>query len=649
VFEQNQGQAAAATLFVARRDGVSALFRRDGVEFRLPGQERSRQSVELKWGAAQVVPVGHDPQPGHTNYLLGRDAARWIRNIPHYSAVEYEDRYPGISLLFYGNGDSLEHDFRLRVRTDPKKIALHFESADKVEVDSLGDLQIQAAGGRLTLRRPVAYQEIDGRKSVETNFALDRDGTVRFRVGKYDHSHPLVIDPVFTFSTYLAGTGMDQIAAVTTDTAGNIYATGSTSSTDFPVANPLEPAYADGGCRNIFVTKLDPSGHTLLYSTYIGGGANMDGSAGGIAVGSAGTAVITGISDAEDFPQAGSLPSIPGSPNGGGCFYLVSLKPDGSAFNYAGLLPAVQSPYASTGAVALDASGNAYLSGITDSGNFPLTPGTLASSVPGYPYDSTFVLKVDPAGKLLYSTIIPGTAPENPAITSNNMFDAYGIVADSKGQVTISGTAGLGLPTTAGVIQGAFPNATNSTNPQAGFILQLNSTASAINFASYLPGTDSGAGMAVDTAGNYYVAGYSAETNLPVSSNAYQKMLGPAPCNCCYAGYIMKVNPKAAAVLAATYLNGPSGGGSRLTGVALDSHNNVFVEGTGATAFPMKNPFVTQWESGTFAVDMVLAELSPDLSSLLFSSFLNPTDESMLAHCLPESPSTPRRSSSSSA
>jgi Beta-propeller repeat len=271
-FEQNQGQAGQAALFLVHRDGVSAFFRRDGVEFWLPGQGGSRQSVELNWDTAEVVPAGRDLQPGHTNCLLGRDAAKWIRNIPHYSAIEYRQLYPGISLLFYRNGDSLEHDFRVNAGAYPAKIALRFNGANTVHVDSQGDLEVEAAGGRLTLRRPVAYQEIDGRKRVDAKFALDKDGTVRFRIGNYDRDQPLVIDPVFTFSTYLAGTGIDQISAVTTDSAGNIYATGWTSSTDFPVEEPLEQACTGDACRTIFVTKLDPSGHTLLYSTYLGSG-----------------------------------------------------------------------------------------------------------------------------------------------------------------------------------------------------------------------------------------------------------------------------------------------------------------------------------------------------------------------------------------
>jgi hypothetical protein len=178
---------------------------------------------------------------------------------------------------------------------------------------------------------------------------------------------------------------------------------------------------------------------------------------------------------------------------------------------------------------------------------------------------------------------------------------------DSNGQVTISGVAGLGLPTSSGVIQKTNPNsAANQPDPAAGFILQLNAQASAVNFASYLPGTDTLAGMAVDTAGNYYLAGTTQEFTLPTRSNAYLKARPPLSCNCS-SGFIMKLNPNATAILAATYVDAPPSAtswGAGLDEIALDSHNNVFVDGvTGNAQFPLKDPFVTQLEFGAFAVD----------------------------------------------
>jgi len=254
-------------------------------------------------------------------------------------------------------------------------------------------------------------------------------------------------------------------------------------------------------------------------------------------------------------------------------------------------------------------------------------------SIAGYPNTSTFVLKVDPTGKLLYSTAVPGNAAPNPLAAFNNFFLPTGIAVDSSGQATVSGTGGPGLPTTAGVVAAAFPNAvTNVEDPTAGYVLQLNATASAINYGTYVPGTDTLGGMTVDNSGNLYLTGSTSETTLPVSANAYQKSPVPGPNCTCNDGFIVKLNPQGTSILAASYLGGtPSQGneGTSFTSIALDSHSNVFVGGaTGSANFPLQDPFTTEWEYSSTAWEMVLAEMSPDLSSVSFGSFLSSTDGS---------------------
>ena len=144
-----------------------------------------------------------------------------------------------------------------------------------------------------------------------------------------------------------------------------------------------------------------------------------------------------------------------------------------------------------------------------------------------------------------------------------------------------------------------------------------------------MPGTDSAAGLAVAGDGSLYVAGSTQELNLPVSANAYDKALVQGPDCICGGGYILKLDSLAKTVVAATYLDGTSTAqdeGAALLGISLDSHSNVVVAGAASTtAFPLKNPFVSQFEISSSDADLVVAELSPDLSSLLFSSFLNAT------------------------
>jgi hypothetical protein len=640
-FELNQGQAPATYHYVAHNTGGEVRFTDSGPDILINGKT-GRAIIHLRsvGMSAETRVEGKLPLQAKTNYLIGSDASRWIRNVSTYAEVAYDGIYPGVDLLFYGSKDHLEHDFIVSPHADPSGIRFTLTGAEQLELNDSGDLVASAAGEKIILQKPAAYQEIDGKKiEVKSAFRLDDSQSesspvVSFQLGNYDPERQLIIDPVFSFSTYLAGTGMDQVTAVTTDAAGNIYLTGTTSSSDFPTQNAEQTQLGcspsgPSECQNVFITKLGPTGHTLLYSTYLGGSSQDYGAA--IAVDASGNVVVAGVSMSSDFPHAGAVSSLSCQINDN-CYFLASLKPDGSELNYSGQIGGSEGLYTnanSSGRLAVDVHGNAYLAGTTDSSNFQITSGTLTTTVSGYPNSSTFVLKVDPAGKVLYSTTIPGNAAPNPSQVFNNFFLPTGIAVDSSGQVTVAGTGGVGLPTTTGVVATAFPNnATNVESPTAGYILQLNATASAINYGTYVPGTDSLGGMAVDGSGNVYLAGSTSETTLPVSTNAYQKSIIPAQTGQYNSGFIVKLNSQGTSILAASYLSGsPINGGSSFTGIALDSHSNVYVGGeTGSVDFPLQNPFVTQWEYSSSAVDMVVAELSSDLSSLAFGSFLNSTD-----------------------
>ena len=640
VFEENRGQAPQQYRYLSHHDGMETMFLREGVDFLLPEANKGHQQLGMRFigaGDGSRI-VASNALKGHSNYLLGADSSRWIQGVSNYERIEYKAIYPGIDLAFYGNGSTLEHDFQVAAGADPSSITFRLNGAEHTEISREGDLEIHVGSETLILKKPVAYQtSAERREPVDAAFVQAKDGSVRFRLGAYDTTRPLVIDPVFTFSTYLAGTGADNVTGIVTDSSGNIYVTGYTSSTDFPTQNAVQPNMGgcdpSAGCDNVFITKLDPTGHTLIYSTYLGGSGQDFG--GTIAVDSNGDAIVGGISSSTDFPHAGSVPSSSYQTEES-CYFVASLKPDGSTFNYVGKIGGGQgSSYANgnNGRLAVDASGNAYLAGVTDAPNFQITPGTLTTSVPGYPDTSTFVLKVDPTGKLLYSTLIPGNAAPDPFSQYVNWFLPTGIAVDSSGQVVVAGTGGQGLPTTQGVISPSFPNTiANVQSPTAGYILQLNAAASAINYGTYIPGTDTLGGMTVDKNGNVYVTGGTSESTLPVTANAYQKSLIPGQNCTCNSGYIVKLNGQGSSILAATYLNGtPAIGneGTSFSGIAVDSNSNVFVGGlTGSADFPLQNPFTTEWESYTFAWDMVLAEMKPDLSSLTFGSLLSSTDGS---------------------
>lgn len=641
-FEANRGQASAEYPYLFHRDGLLAMFQDNGVDFALTGPDYRDKPIHLTFLGGHAGPDALEPLAGHSNYFLGRNSSQWIRNVPLYSRIEYNALYRGISLDFYGNGRELEHDFRVDPGADPSQIAFRLSGALRMRLSPAGEIEIASAHGVLTLRRPVAYQILNGgRRDVNAKFLLSSDNTVRFAFGTYDARQPLVIDPVYVFSTYLGGsTGADEAAAVTTDASGNILVTGTTTSTDFPTANALQPSLGSNN-QSVFVSKFDPTGKTLIYSTYLGGSSQAPGaptaSGGAIAVDTTGDAIIAGLASSSNFPQAGAIES-PSCQINNGCYFLASLKPDGSALNYAGLIGGEQGNYTFGlgGDLTVDASGNAYLAGTTDNTSFQITAGTLATSVVGYPYNEAFVLKVDATGKLLYSTVIPGNDTNSSDLLQpyTNNFIPSGIAVDASGDVTIAGTSGLGLPTTSGVVAPQFPNAyVNVENPSAGFVLQLNPTASAVNFASYVPGTDETRALTVDSNGSLWIAGETSETTLPVSANAYQKAPSKSTLGEVSSGYILEMSPGAASVLTATYLDGTGIGqtyeSSSFTSVALDSQSNVFVGGTTSSPdFPLQDPFVTELEYAGTIWDAIVAEMSADLSTVEFGSFLNSTDVS---------------------
>jgi len=638
-FESNQGQAPSPYQFVARRNSMQTFFAADGVDVVLGGRGRTPSRVHITWSGAKEpgAPIGEEALPGHSNYLRGAEPAKWIKNIPQFARVRYSSIYPNIDLVFHGHGSTLEHDFLVQPGGDVSRIALRVDKPG--HIDPSGDLLVGLGEDQLRFVRPVAYQMSgEVRKEVAANFVMIRDGEIHFKIGEYDHAKPLIIDPVFAFSTYLDGSLSDNITAVTTDAAGDIYVAGSTVSTDFPITNAGNPLCAQcsetsGGNSEAFVSKLDPTGHTLMFSSYLGGSHATGGFgtfASSIGLDKNDNIYVAGVTSSWDFPHAGALVAYSPQYINGDYFFVSSLKADGSGFNYSGLVGGQEGIYTDgeSGKLAVDANGNAYLAGTTDDVNFELTPGAYSTTPTSHPYDTMFVLRLDATGKLVYSTLVPGNVTPRPVGTAYaDNFVAHGISVDGNGQVTIAGLAGMGLPTTPGVLEATMPSSPNNPDPQLGFLLQLNATGSKLNFATYLPGADTARGMTVDGTGNFYIVGMTSQTNLPVGANAYQKAIISSSTCTCNAGYVLKVDSQGKTALGATYLSGASGASFR--GVAVDSKGNVSVGGSAfGSDFPMRNPFLAMYEITGSIEDMVIAELTPDLSSLLFGSYLSSTSAS---------------------
>src|SRR5438876_4862150 len=297
IFEANQGQTEPQVKFLSRgrgytlfltsteavlalREGASARNVVDGspAAKRERGEALSGTVLRMRFVGANPAPAvaGVGELPGKSNYFVGNDPKKWRANVLTYAKVEYRDVYPGVNLVYYGNQRQLEHDFVVSPGADPKAITLAFEGMDGVAIDGLGDLVLRADGGGVRLRKPFVYQEQDGQRAViPTRYVLKAERQVAFEVAAYDATKPLIIDPVLAYSTYLGGTGGDQGSGIAVDVAGNAYVTGSTGSIDFPTT---AGAFGGGGV-DAFVTKLNPTGTALVYSTYLGGNSFDSGNA----------------------------------------------------------------------------------------------------------------------------------------------------------------------------------------------------------------------------------------------------------------------------------------------------------------------------------------------------------------------------------
>ncbi|HWT01381.1 MAG TPA: SBBP repeat-containing protein [Pyrinomonadaceae bacterium] len=325
------------------------------------------QVLVMKMVGANSEPrlTGLDELPGKVNYLLGNDAAKWRTNVPTYAKVKYADVYRGVDLVYYGNGRQLEYDFVVAPGADPGAIEMEFQGARSISISPNGDLVLRADGGEMTLKKPVAYQELDGRTvGVAGRYVIKGARRVGFRLGQYDKASPLVIDPVLVYSTYLGGGLAEEGHGIAVDSSGNAFVTGRTVSPNFPAAaGSLQTAH--GGEADAFVTKLDPTGSAVLYSTYLGGGGTDTGRA--IAVNAAGHAFVTGDTFSDDFPTANALhPSRGGSSDA----FVAELNDTGTALVYSTYLGgrSLDSGFG----IAVDSSGNAYVTGVSDSRDFPV-------------------------------------------------------------------------------------------------------------------------------------------------------------------------------------------------------------------------------------------------------------------------------------
>ncbi len=624
-FERNAGQTDASVRFLSRGPGyalfltgneaVLSLQKRSHPQTKTPqaktpglaslfGRPRGRKPISppaafrmtLAGANPKATVTGLDELPGKSNYFIGKDPAKWRTKVPSYAKVKYQNVYRGIDLVYYGNPQQLEYDFVVAPGADPKAISLDVaairSSADggrrAPRIDANGDLVIRAGEDEVRLHKPMVYQAAvskedagSARHFVDGRYVLKGNNRVSFEVSSYDPHKTLVIDPVLVYSTYLGGSYSDEGSGIAVDSLGSAYVTGMTDSTDFPTAHPLQ-AVAEGN-YDAFVAKLNPAGSALVYSTYLGGSNYDYGS--GIAVDSAGNAYITGVTYSTDFPIASPLQAVCGCGAYFGDAFVAKVNPAGSALVYSTYLGGSSDEFGH--GIAVDPAGDAYITGGTSSTDFPTAKPLQAIS--GGDTD-VFVSKLNPAGSaLVYSTYLGGSSGD----------EGSGIAVDSAEDAYVTGiTLSTDFPTAnplqakfgGGPIIGGGRGGPPPTPTGDGFVAKLNPTGSALVYSTYLggSGSDSGNGIAVDSAGNAYVTGatdsftFAGSNDFPTANPLQAADGGNSD------AFVAKLNPTGSALVYSSFLGGISADGGY--GIAVDSAGNAYVTGfTTSTNFPTAN------------------------------------------------------------
>lgn len=414
--------------------------------------------------------VGEDAQANRVTYFRGGKATSHA-SVATFGKARCENVYPGVDVVYYGNQRQLEYDFVVAAGADPDQIRFRLDGAQDVAVDPDGHLAIRLDDGDVQFQKPLVYQNVDGqRQVVDSSYRLAASGEVAFQLGAYDQAQPLVIDPVIVYSTYLGGSGFDSGSAVAITPDGSVYVAGYTESADFPVA----AGQTAGGSGDAFVTKFSSDGSQIAFSAYLGG-TGTDAAA-GIGVDSAGRVVVSGRTDSTDFPTLNGFQTQLGGDTDG---FVVRLNSTGSTLEYGTFLGgastdgasrltldaaddiyvtgytgstdfpvtegAVQTQFSgdydafavkiagvggdllfstylggrdgdSGSGIAVDSNFDIYVGGSTDSGDFPVTPGTLVNTFQGGRFGDAFIVKLLSDGSdFLYATYIGASGSDSGA------------------------------------------------------------------------------------------------------------------------------------------------------------------------------------------------------------------------------------------
>jgi len=570
----------------------------------------------------------------HNNYFLGNDSSKWAPNCRNYMNIVYRDVWEGIDIEWYEENGKLEFDFVVQPGADPNQIRMSCEGlTGEMSLDGFGiqdsgfgekgkvevatslpahtvapsdprndksntgkELKLPTSLGELRTALPQVYQISLGgaRSEVDAKFEIENKNEFGITLPNgYQKEHTLRIDPLIG-STYLGGAGDDLGLGVAVDPAGNIIVGGGTNSTNYPTTTgAISPT--NNGIEDCFVTKLDSTCSQLLYSTYFGG--NEDDYFNSLCGDRQGGVFITGYTFSNDFPYT-HLFGAGGSADG----FVTHLNSTGSQILYSAIIGGSGQDYFAN--VVTDSSESVFVTGQTNSTNFPVTTGA---------YDITpnggadgFILHLNNAGTTLsYCTYIGGSLTD---AVGAGVTDGYG------GFIFVGTTNSTDFPATIGAYDRSYNGGWQDI-----FVAHLNNTGSQLIYSTFLGGSyeEACSGIVKDRNGGVYIAGTTASTDFPVTAGAYDTVQNGG-----YDCFISHLNATGSELLYSTFLGTTGLDGD--CGIVVDTMETCTIAGeTTSNNFPTTSNAYDSIFNGGYGG--FVAKLNLSTSQLAYSTYIGST------------------------
>jgi hypothetical protein len=575
--------------------------------------------------ANQVKPIGRNQLGWYSNFFYGNDSSKWCTEVSNYQEIYYENLYDDIDLRYYSNEKGLKYDFIIHPGADLSQIRVKYEGAERLKINDLGNLEVKTKFEDIVDGELFIYQDYAGtRHQIKGRYVIFDNLEFGFEIlNDYRKHEVLVIDPL-VYSTFLGGINYDYGWGLTIDTSGNAYITGPTPSPDFPNTSGAFDNSLNG-TLDVFVLKLNFEGSSLLYSTFIGGnnwdlsedividtncnayitgrtnssdfphtidaydtiyngdfdalilklnsegsslqystylgGSNYDHGF-GIAIESSSAIFVTGFTNSSDFPN--TINAYDNTYNGGNDIFVSKLNSTGSSLVYSTFVGGSEWEWGKD--ITIDPNGNIYITGSTESFDFPNTTNAYDTSYNGE-FD-VFVLKFKSTNlSLIYSTFVGG----------NNNDRGYDITIDSNGNILVTGfTESSDFPVTNDVYDITHNGARDV------FVFKLNSFDKSLLYSTFVGGSndDHAYGLVIDSNDNVYISGGTLSSDFPTTSKANDTSYNGG-----YDVFMFMLNPTGSSLLYSTFIGGGNGddGGP----IAIDLSGNIYMTGvTDSSDFP---------------------------------------------------------------